>query len=227
MRKMTRPLLASLLLLILTGCASGPITRPNSREWSALEAEYRLFDSQRRAAPIPSVSASRREQIEVRLATLRKLESSQTLFMERLREYHERTSDARAGTLLASEKVRLGNEYADLLSRYDRAIELYNSALAIDPGNVEATQRLAQIKSQRYVELGSFSAVKKGMKQDDVRRILGLPREDWIKQIVQKGKVYSVWIYPKEDGGASAVYFDNGVVYFVNWNAAATRQTGS
>jgi hypothetical protein len=38
---------------------------------------------------------------------------------------------------------------------------------------------------------------------------------------VQNNRVYSVWIYPKEDGGASAIYFDNGVVYHTNWNAAA------
>ena len=51
--------------------------------------------------------------------------------------------------------------------------------------------------------------------------LVGLPREDWIKQVVQNNRVYSVWIYPKEDGGASAIYFDNGIVYHTNWNAAA------
>jgi len=45
-------------------------------------------------------------------------------------------------------------------------------------------------------------------------------REDWIKQVIQKNRAYSVWIYPKRDGGASAIYFDNGVVYHTNWNAA-------
>src|SRR5688500_19997699 len=54
--------------------------------------------------------------------------------------------------------------------------------------------------------------VKAGMKEDEVRRAVGLPREDWIKQVVQNNRVYSVWIYPKADGGASAIYFDNGVV---------------
>ena len=58
-------------------------------------------------------------------------------------------------------------------------------------------------------------------RQYDVRGLVGLPREDWIKQVVQNSRVYSVWIYPREDGGAAAVYFDNGVVYHTNWNAAA------
>ena len=66
-----------------------------------------------------------------------------------------------------------------------------------------------------------FATVKTGMKEEEVRRIVGVPREDWIKQVVQNKRVYSVWIYPKADGGASAVYFDNGVVYHTNWNASA------
>jgi len=51
-----------------------------------------------------------------------------------------------------------------------------------------------------------------------VQKLVGLPREDWIKQVVQNNRVYAVWIYPKSDGGASAIYFDNGVVYHTNWN---------
>ena len=50
---------------------------------------------------------------------------------------------------------------------------------------------------------------------------MGLPREDWIKQVVQNNRIFSVWIYPKSDAGAAAIYFDNGVVYHTNWNAAA------
>jgi len=65
------------------------------------------------------------------------------------------------------------------------------------------------------------------MKEDQVRQFIGLPREDWIKQVVQNGRVYSVWIYPKEDGGAAAVYFDNSVVYHTNWNAAAPPGTAT
>jgi Lhr-like helicase len=58
-------------------------------------------------------------------------------------------------------------------------------------------------------------------KEEAVQRLIGLPREDWIKQVVQNNRVYSVWIYPKADAGAAAIYFDNGVVYHTNWNAAA------
>jgi len=73
----------------------------------------------------------------------------------------------------------------------------------------------------------AFAGVKTGMKELEVRALVGLPREDWIKQVVQNNRVYSVWIYPKQDGGASAIYFDNGAVYHTNWNAAAPATTAA
>jgi hypothetical protein len=109
----------------------------------------------------------------------------------------------------------------NVLSRYDRAIEFYRQALQFDGANAEAQSKIATAEQRRYVSMSSFANVKSGMKEEDVRKLVGLPREDWIKQVVQNTRVYSVWIYPKQDGGASAVYFDNGVVYHTNWNAAA------
>ena len=122
--------------------------------------------------------------------------------------------------MLAREKVILGDEYLSVLSRYDKALEFYRAAAQLDPTNVDVKQRIEFAESRRYVPMNNFAAVKVGMKEDEVRALVGLPREDWIKQVVQNSRVYSVWIYPKADGGASAIYFDNGVVYHTNWNAA-------
>lgn len=218
---MTRSLSAGAALLLAVSCATAPTTRPNAREWNAIVVRFNALEAQRQALPAPSPNASRREQLEVRLATLRKVEASYTLFLDTLREYYERTGDSRAASLYAVEKIRLGDDYAMLLSRYDRAIEMYQNALALDPSNQQARERLERAEAVRFVRLESFSTIRNGMKEEEVRQILGRPREDWIKQIVQRNKLYSVWIYPKEDGGASAVYFDQGIVYFVNWNAAA------
>jgi hypothetical protein len=115
----------------------------------------------------------------------------------------------------------MGDQFMGVLSRYDRAISFYQDALAVDPGNADARARITLAQSRRFVPMTAFANVKNGMKEDDVRGLVGLPREDWIKQVVQNNRVYSVWIYPKGDGGAAAVYFDNGVVYHTNWNAAA------
>jgi tetratricopeptide (TPR) repeat protein len=209
--------------LVLTGaCApAGPSPAASDREWSLLAADYQWILTLRDAQKKPPVTASRKEQIEVLLENHKKIEPTYVAFIDKVHDYLARTSDPRAATLLAREKIILGDEYMSVLSRYDRAIALYKEALEIDPTNADAAQRVALAEQRRFVSMTDFSTLKQGMKEDEVRRVIGLPREDWIKQVVQKNRVYSVWIYPKPDGGASAVYFDNGVVYHTNWNAAA------
>jgi tetratricopeptide (TPR) repeat protein len=183
--------------------------------------DYTWIESVRKAQPAVPANAPRKQMIEIALDTNRKLEPTYTAFIDRVKEYLDRTRDPRAAELLAREKVLMGDQYMDLLSRYDKALEFYRAAVQLDPMNQDANQRIAIAESRRYVSITAFANVHVGMKEDEVRKLIGLPREDWIKQVVQSGRVYSVWIYPKADGGASAIYFDNGVVYHTNWNAAA------
>jgi tetratricopeptide (TPR) repeat protein len=221
MRRLQLPL----ILLLLTACAaSGPPRRPNEREWTLLMADYQWIQTLRAAQKLPPDSAPRKQQIEARLEQHRKVEPTLVAFTDKLREYYDRTGDARAMPILAKEKIAIGDEYMNLLSRYDRAIEKYREALQIDPENAEAKQKIALAEQRRYVPMKAFSTIRPGMREHEVRNLIGLPREDWIKQVVQNNRVYAVWIYPKSDGGASAVYFDNGIVYHTNWNAAAPPQ---
>lgn len=187
-------------------------------------ADYQWILTLRDAQKKSATNATRKEQIETRIENNKKLEATYVVFIDKVREYHERTGDPRAATLLAREKIILGDEYVNVLARYDKGISLYREALALDPSNADAQARIAAAEAKRYVSMTAFASVKQGMKEEEVRKLVGLPREDWIKQVVQKNRVYSVWIYPKADGGASAIYFDNGVVYHTNWNAAAPQQ---
>jgi tetratricopeptide (TPR) repeat protein len=216
-------LLALALILALAACATpqGPLTQPNDREWNLIAADYAWIESLRKAqAPLPP-NASRKQMIEITLANLQKMEPSLNAFTAKVTEYYQRTADPRAAQALAREKVIMGDQFFGILSRYDRALQEYRAALLLDPNNADIKQRIEMAESRRFVPMSTFVLVKNGMKEDDVRRLAGLPREDWIKQVVQNNRVYSVWIYPKADGGASAIYFDNGVVYHTNWNAAA------
>ena len=209
-------------LLIAAACApAGPPTQPNDREWSLLTADYQWIQTLRAAQkPVPA-NATRKQQIEIVLENQQKLAATYQAFIDKLTEYLDRTADPRAAKLLAGEKILLGDEYMNVLSRYEKALELYRRALEIEPANTTAAARIALVEQRRFVSMTSFAGVKTGMKEEEVRKLVGLPREDWIKQVVQNNRVYSVWIYPKADGGASAIYFDNGVVYHTNWNAAA------
>jgi len=219
-----RPIAFSLLALLLAACATpGPPVEPNDREWNLLMADYQWLETNRKAQPAAAPNASRKQAIELELENFRKIEPLYVNFANKVAEYRERTGDPRASAVLAREKVVIGDAYMNILSRFDKALALYREALALDPGSADARGRIALAEQRRYVSLEAFASIKSGMKEDDVRRLVGLPREDWIKQVVQNNRVYSVWIYPKEDGGASAIYFDNGVVYHTNWNAAAPQ----
>ena len=215
------PRLIALIVLIAACATARPTTQPNESEWSRLSADYAAIDAQRNAEPTVPPTAPRKQNIEAILDNHRKLEPAYLPFMEKLKEYYDRTGDPRAASMLAREKVILGDEYLSVLSRYDKALEFYRAAAQLDPTSADVKQRIEFAESHRYVPMNNFAAVKVGMKEDEVRMLVGLPREDWIKQVVQNGRVYSVWIFPKADGGASAIYFDNGVVYHTNWNAAA------
>lgn len=218
---MMRNVLLALILAAVACAPAGPPTTPNDREWSLLTADYQWLETVRNAQTQPPASATRKQRIEMLLENHKKLEPTYVAFIDKVRAYYDRTSDPRAGALLAREKMMLGDEYMTVLSRYDRAIELYREALELQPGSPDAQQRIALAEQKRFVSMTDFANVKTGMKEDAVQRLVGLPREDWIKQVSQNNRIYSVWIYPKADGGASAIYFDNGVVYHTNWNAAA------
>ncbi len=221
---MVRRAFLFLLIPLIAACVSGSRTAPPDREWAKLTTDYAWIEQLRRSAPLPEAGASRAQQIEVLLANQRKLEPVWVPFMDRLRDYWDRTRDPRAGALYAREKIAMGDVYMNVLSRYDRAIALYRTALETDPENPTARARIAEAESRRFVSPEAFNRIQPSMDEAKVREILGFPREDWIKQVVQRGRTYSVWIYPKEDGGAAAVYFDSGVVYHTNWNAAQASQ---
>ena len=217
-----------LLTLLLAACvSSAPPKAPNDREWNLIDTDYQWLQTLRRAQPVPAPTATRKQQIELVLSNHTKILQTYNAFVDKLDEYYKRTADPRAAALFAREKIALGDEYMTVLSRYERAIELYSEALRYEPQNAEAARKLADAQQRRFVSMSSFAGVKTGMKEDDVRKLVGLPREDWIKQVVQNSRVYAVWIYPKSDGGASAIYFDNGVVYHTNWNAAAPPAAAS
>ena len=200
---------------------AGLPTKPNDKEWNLISADYTWLETLRKAQPAAPPNATRKQQIETLLENYRKIKPTYDAFLNKAEEYYLRTGDARAAQLMAKDKIAMADDYMNVLSRYDRALELYREAQQLDPSNADVAQRIASADAKRFVSMNAFAGVKSGMKEDEVRKLVGLPREDWIKQVVQNNRVFSVWIYPKSDGGASAIYFDNGVVYHTNWNAAA------
>jgi tetratricopeptide (TPR) repeat protein len=217
-----------LLLPLLAACATttpGLPAQPNEREWTALQGEYDALDALRRALPQTPAGASRRQALELHLENQKRIEPRLEALLGRAREYLDRTGDPRAARLIANEWIRLADSYMSVLARHDRAIELYRRAAQIDPANSAVQARIATAERRRFVSMDDFAAIRSGMREREVEQRLGIPREDWIKHLRERERLFSVWIYPRSDGGAAAVYFENGIVYHTNWNAAAPQAT--
>jgi tetratricopeptide (TPR) repeat protein len=208
-------MMVAMIALVVPAAMAG-----DGDEWEAIEGDYEWLQTLRNANPVPPPPASRKDRIESWLASERKLEPVYGRFIERLEVYYETTGDPRAAALFAAEKIRMGDAYMNLLSRYDRAISMYRAALEIEPGNEDAGTKLSLAQKRQFVDPALFEQIVSGMRESEVEQILGLPREDWIRQKIEPGHVYSVWIYPRNDGGAAAVYFNGGVVYHLNWDAS-------
>jgi tetratricopeptide (TPR) repeat protein len=199
-------------------CASASPAGTTTDPWDELLREYRQIEAIRSAVEIPA--GPRRAQVEALLERQRRLEPLHATFLARLRAYYETTGDPRAATLYARERILLGDDYSEYLARYDRAIELYQSALHLDPSNAVVRDRISSAEQRMFIGESVFFRVQPGMRESAVVEILGYPRIDWVRETIRDGRIFTVWIYPKRDGGAAAIYFDNGVVYHKNWTAA-------
>ena len=168
-----RLLLLAAALLAACTTVTGPPTEPNDREWNLLTADYAWIETLRKAQPAAPPNASRKQMIEVELENHRKVDDVLSTFMTKLTEYFDRTHDPRAAKILVREKILVGDEYMNVLARYDQALAKYREALAVDPENADAKGRIAYAEQRRYVSMNGFADVKNGMKEDDVRKQIG------------------------------------------------------
>ncbi|MGB3561945.1 MAG: tetratricopeptide repeat protein [Thermoanaerobaculia bacterium] len=112
-------------------------------------------------------------------------------------------------TLIAmksDEDIALARDWIEKGGDYKRAIEIYNTALLIDPDNEKVLAALAEADSARYMNAELFEQAKKGMTQEQIKAILGQVNLHNIREYPDRGVV--AWFYPTtEAGGAAAVWF--------------------
>jgi len=121
----------------------------------------------------------------------------------------------------SSEDVLLAQEYIERGGDHAKAIDILQSAKAVDPGNSELEAALAEAERLRYMDQERFSRVEKGMTEQDVRRELGQVKHQNVRKY-EDGKVVA-WFYPKDGGAAAAVFFrprdGRLLVYDTNFDA--------
>jgi tetratricopeptide (TPR) repeat protein len=106
----------------------------------------------------------------------------------------------------SDEDMLIAREYIDKGGDYRRAIEIYQTALKIDPDNQKLQDALKKAQDMRYMTEERFQNVQKGMTEDEVRAQLGQVNLRNIRKYPERGVV--AWFYPKENGGAAGVYFN-------------------
>ncbi len=126
----------------------------------------------------------------------------------------------------SDEEIVLARQFIEQGGDYQRAIDIYKEALAVDPGNLRLREELARAQARRYMTRETFDQVKEGMEQEEVRHLLGQPNLHDVRDYPDRGVVG--WFYPKDaSGAAAAVWFhrEGGrtTVYLTDFNALDTR----
>jgi tetratricopeptide (TPR) repeat protein len=129
----------------------------------------------------------------------------------------------------SNEDIVLAREYIQKGGDYRRAIDIYQTALQLDPDNEEVMAALESAKENRYVSEERFAVVKNGMTQDEVRTTLGPVNLHNIREYPERN--VEAWFYPTAEGGyAAAVWFRENkrsgdlVVYQLKYDAVSPEQ---
>ncbi len=105
----------------------------------------------------------------------------------------------------SDEDMLMAAEWIDKGGDYKRAIEIYNTALGLDPDNEKLKQALARAEADRFMSRERFEQAKKGMTEDEVRALLGQAN---LRNVKQYPDDVVGWFYPTaDDGSAAAVWF--------------------
>lgn len=125
------------------------------------------------------------------------------------------------------EDIHLARTFIDKGGDYQRAIDIYKEALAVDPGNSLLREELARAEARRYVTREAFAQVQGGMEQEAVRKLLGQPNLNNVRSYGERGVVG--WFYPKDaSGAAAAVWFhkEDGrfTVYLADFDAIQPQE---
>ncbi len=107
----------------------------------------------------------------------------------------------------SAEDLILAREWIDEGGDYKQAIDIYETALALDPDNEELRTALATAQAARFMTPERFALARRGMSQNEVRALLGQPNRSHIREVPERGIV--AWFYPtSERGDAAGVWFE-------------------
>lgn len=218
-------------LAILPGCGKPQEERQDARQaevtvaqWDWLQQTKQRLDEQREhlaqleARRLGANTEAGKPPSEEILRLRKEVDDLGEDFNRRLVEYvnaHASSGETPGERQLAAirmksdEDILLAREYIEEAGDYRRAIEIYETALAADPENPRLRTELETAKARRYVTRERFALVREGMAQEEIRRLLGPPNLQDVREYPERG--VTAWFYPKDaSGAAAAVWFRKG-----------------
>jgi hypothetical protein len=105
----------------------------------------------------------------------------------------------------SDEDIAIAQEWIERGGDYRRALDIYTSALALDPENdrlLEARNRAAEM---RYMTEERFAQVQRGMTKSEVREVLGPVNLHNVREYPEQNA--EAWFYPKDEGAPAGVWF--------------------
>jgi outer membrane protein assembly factor BamE (lipoprotein component of BamABCDE complex) len=107
----------------------------------------------------------------------------------------------------SDEDLEIARQYAQKGGDYQRAAEICEAALAVDPDNPALKDELEKIRSARFMTSERFSEAKRGMTPPEVRELLGAPNPHNVHPYPERG--IEAWFYPRDPAGTAAgVWFE-------------------
>jgi tetratricopeptide (TPR) repeat protein len=213
-------------LVLLPGCGTPQEERQDARQTEVTVAEWdwlqqtkqRLYEQRERLAQLEAKAETGKPPTEELLRLRKEVDDLGEDFNRRLVEYvnahasgGETPSERQVAAIRmkSDEDILLAREYVEEAGDYRRAIEIYETALAADPENPRLRTELETAKARRYVTRERFALVREGMAQSEVRRLLGPPNLQDVRDYPERG--VTAWFYPKDaSGAAAAVWFRKG-----------------
>lgn len=123
--------------------------------------------------------------------------------------------------IAAEEMVQKSGDYKKAMKSLSTA-EGYYKAIGQAP-YPSLEDKIKEYEDWRFITKERFDKVNKGMTEEEVKALIGVPYYRNIQEDPKKG--VTAWLYKKREGGGAGIYFktERQKVYSKNWTALKTK----
>jgi hypothetical protein len=200
-------------------------------EISEIEAVAENKRSEEQTARLVELTTRREQLTSERETTYEDLQARLQEFLNLALNELPQADETLKGLEIYSDEAILGaQEMVDAAGQYSQAIQRLNDAKTYydaisQPVYQPLLDKIAELDEMQFITRERFDQVSKGMTEDEVKAVAGVPYHRNIREDPQRGVVF--WVYPKREGGAAAIYFNKkDRVYEKNFDAIQTRVAG-